>query len=933
MITRFTTIVVTVITLSFVLLGIIFTVFEYERFARQVNEFKSEITCRQRHLLQLEVDRTIEYLENQQHQIYDIVRKRLKTRIYRAQAILDNLRSTYTGSFHEKQLQKLFLTVLQPQSFVDNGYYFISDFNGVSLLNPNRPELEGHSLLTQTDCRGLNLAKEFISIAKNNGEGFQRYFFRKPGSPKDKEFAKISFIKRLEPYDMYIGSGVYLDDLDSEIQNNIRDYLKSYRFGYNDSGYIFIIKINDLNGGERFGTMFVNANRPDLEGKYLSDNVTDAKGKFFRKEFLKGLREKGECFVEYWYKKFDHPAPELKLTFFKHYTSAGLIVAAGSYMPEYDVLIAKRREQLISKLQSNLSPLLISLAIITLFMVLLARWWTRKTGNEFDRFRENFNQAAIQGKNIKESDFSFLEMRVLARDTNLMLAERDNLDVKLKEREELFRTVTEMSSLGIFIYQGDIIVYANPATSLISGFDNEELIGMCWWDLVHPEMRELIRERGYQRQAENSNLLQSYQFKIICKDQTEKWLLSSSVRISYQGEPAALGNVIDISEKIITEKALEEEQAKRRRELEKIAKMEAVGLLAGGIAHDFNNLLAAIYGNISLAVLRFERSNPDLVKVKKNLVAAENSLDRARELTSKLLTFSQGGEPVKELVDISSIIRETAEFFLSGSNVKLEIELPSDLKTLEVDKGQFAQIINNLVVNANQAMPDGGTLIIKAENVVTADLGEAVNITVQDDGIGIQKEHLDKIFEPYFTTKTEGSGLGLASTYSIVTRHGGRMTVYSEISIGTCFKVTLPASGKQLDERTANMDIVKGSGKIMVMDDENVVRDVCVEFLTDLGYEVSGVVDGQEMLKVYQNAFLQGKPFDLVIMDLTIPGGMGGKEAIAALLEIDPQAKAIVCSGYSQDPVMSRYREYGFKGTCAKPFEFVVLSQVVKAAI
>ncbi len=261
------------------------------------------------------------------------------------------------------------------------------------------------------------------------------------------------------------------------------------------------------------------------------------------------------------------------------------------------------------------------------------------------------------------------------------------------------------------------------------------------------------------------------------------------------------------------------------------------------------------------------------------------------------------------------------------------IEFSTDLWSLEVDRGQFCQVINNLVINADQAMPDGGSLTIRVENVVLDDIGDAVSVTVKDEGVGIPAEYLDRVFDPYFTTKQEGSGLGLATIHSIVTRHGGRLSVTSEPGRGSCFKILLPASGRQVKKGREEMEVVGGSGRILVMDDEELIREICVELLTDLGYKVESVADGQVMLERYRAALAQGSPYDLVIMDLTIPGGMGGKEAIAALLEIDPQAKGIVCSGYSNDPVMADFKAYGFQGKCAKPFQFAVLSQVVKEVL
>ena len=932
MISRFVTITIAVVVLAFISFGGTLVFLEYGRLNQRVDQFQEKVSQRQRQLLRGEVERTITLLENQRQQAAAAARVTLESRVGMARRIFTNL-AQEQKNLEQKDRIALFFSVLRPLQFPDRGYFFVTDFNGVSLFNPNRPELEGQSILGLTDSRGLNLAQRFIAIARDQGQGFQEYSFRKPGENPARDFPKLAFIAKLDPLPVYIGSGLYLDDIEEQLQKQIIENIGFYRFGENGSGYIFIIKVHDLNGGERFGTMFANANRPDLVGKIISDKVPDARGKLYRQEFLRGIRERGECFVEYWYKKFDQPEPEPKLSFFKFYPAASLIVAAGVYLPEHRHLVESYRRELLENLKYDLISVLVALLLISLLMVLIARWWGRQTGREFDFFRQAFSRAAMDKGKIPEEELNFLEMRVLAHDVNRMLAERNKLDRELQEREELFRNLTETSPTGIFIIQGDKFVYANHSTSTICGYKNEELMQMAFWQLVHLEMRELVKQRGLARQQGAVDLPGTYEFKIICQDKSEKWLLFAASAIVYRGRPAALGNIIDISDKVAAEMALAEEKAKGERELEMVRKMEAVGLLAGGIAHDFNNLLTAIYGNLSLAMMHLGRANPEIKRVMKNLSAAERSSARARDLTRQLLTFARGGAPVKELLDVTTILKETAEFSLSGSNVRLEFNFAADLFSLEVDRGQFCQVINNLVINADQAMPGGGVLKISAENNEDDEIGKSVVIKVQDEGVGIPAEHLDRIFEPYFSTKQHGSGLGLATIHSIVRRHGGRLTVVSEPGRGSCFEVIFPADGRAEERGEERMELLGGNERILVMDDEEVIREVCVDLLEDLGYKVDSVIDGSQMLGAYRQARDEGRPFALVIMDLTVPGGMGGKEAMAALLEIDPRARAIVCSGYSNDPVMADCRAYGFMGTCPKPFQFEVLSRVIREVL
>lgn len=378
------------------------------------------------------------------------------------------------------------------------------------------------------------------------------------------------------------------------------------------------------------------------------------------------------------------------------------------------------------------------------------------------------------------------------------------------------------------------------------------------------------------------------------------------------------------------------ERKRMEQDLSKIEKLESLGVLAGGIAHDFNNVLAGILGNISLAKMNIRTDD----KISKILTESEKACFRAKELAQQLITFSKGGAPIKKTISIAELIKDSTTFTLSGSKVKPEFSIPEDLWPVEVDEGQISQVINNIVLNADQAMPEGGIVEVRCENTIieedTVSLkkGRYVNILVKDYGGGIAKENLQKIFDPYFTTKEKGSGLGLSTVYSIVKNHGGYITVGSELGKGTTFCVYLPSTKKNIIKRVAQKEeYITGRGRILLMDDEELIRTVTGEMLMKLGYEVELAEDGAKAVDVYRKAKESGKPFDAVIMDLTIPGGMGGKDAIKKLLEIDPAIKAIVSSGYSDDPIMADYKKYGFKGCIAKPYKMAEVSRIVNEVI
>jgi PAS domain S-box-containing protein len=364
------------------------------------------------------------------------------------------------------------------------------------------------------------------------------------------------------------------------------------------------------------------------------------------------------------------------------------------------------------------------------------------------------------------------------------------------------------------------------------------------------------------------------------------------------------------------------------------AKLESIGTLAGGIAHDFNNLLTGIMGNIGLAKRYLKPDDRTYEMVDE----AEKAAVRARDLTQQLFTFARGGKPVKKLVKIAELVKESAPFALRGSNVRLKLSLPDDLWPVEADEGQISQVINNLVINADEAMPAGGILSIEAGNftikragALPLSTGNYVRIDIKDTGVGISEEHLQRIFEPYFTTKQKERGLGLPTSYSIIRNHGGYILAESVINEGTTFHIYLPASEKKVKTEKKSVVTPPGrvGGKVLVMDDEELIRKMLRNILELAGYETELTGNGAEALEKYAQALKSGEPFSAVIMDLTIPGGMGGKEAIKKLLEIDPGARVIVSSGYATDPIMSEYKKYGFSAVITKPYSVKQLEETL----
>ena len=502
------------------------------------------------------------------------------------------------------------------------------------------------------------------------------------------------------------------------------------------------------------------------------------------------------------------------------------------------------------------------------------------------------------------------------------------LETSLRESEQWLATT--LKSIGDGVITTDtkgVITFMNPVAELLTGWAQKEGVGTPLKEVFHIISEETRKdcENPFEKIMRTGKIVGlANNTVLLCKDGTERLIADSGAPI--RDDTTILGTVLVFRD--ITDKRKMEEDILRLT----TEKMESISILAGGIAHDFNNILTAILGNISIAKAHTTAGS----EVFRLLSEAEKASVRAKNLTQQLLTFSKGGAPLKKVTSLPELLKDTVEFTLSGSKSVCSFVIQKGLYSVDVDAGQISQVINNLIINADHAMPDGGVITVMAENVTGAAgiPGDYVKITVKDEGIGIQKGHLQKIFEPYFTTKQKGSGLGLATSYSIVKNHGGHITVESALGVGTTFYVWLPACKKEVVVREESIkDFGTERGKILLMDDEESILEATGEVLTYLGYDVVTAKGGVEALAIYRAAQKEGECFDAAIIDLTIRGEMCGKETMKNLLKIDPDIKAIVSSGYADDPAIASYKEYGFKGVVVKPYTIDELRDVLNSVL
>ncbi|MBN2545947.1 MAG: PAS domain S-box protein [Spirochaetes bacterium] len=537
----------------------------------------------------------------------------------------------------------------------------------------------------------------------------------------------------------------------------------------------------------------------------------------------------------------------------------------------------------------------------------------RKKGHVF--FAENStNELIIDNKSLKI---------IAIRDITEKLEEQNRLN---QEKELLDITLTSITDGVITTDNKGKIILMNNVAEQFTGYKINEAIGRPLNEIFitmdqQDKNREMIKDVFLRK-----NKIEHIKNVILKSKKGENKLIKRTIALIKGKKNKIFGSVIVFTD--ITE------QEKIEKELIKRQKLESLAILAGGIAHDFNNFLVGILGNINLLRFTLDENHKSF-----NLIMqAEKAALRAKELTQQLLTFSKGGLPVKKITSINTIIKESALFAVCGSNVKCSINIPENLWPLNVDPGQMGQVINNLIINANQSMPNGGVINITAYNMKNSQNNKNllpenhyVVIKISDEGCGISEKNVDRVFDPFFTTKEGGSGLGLTTTYSIIKNHNGYIEVKSNLNKGTTFLIYLPAAPNEkiiMEDETVHEEY-KGKGNILIIDDDKIVLNVISNMLDYLGYDFSIVNNSMDAVVYYKSAINSNKPYDAVIIDLTLPDDLSGEEILKELISIDKNTKAIVTSGYSNSPILSNYKKYGFAGILQKPYKLFELSKVL----
>lgn len=562
-------------------------------------------------------------------------------------------------------------------------------------------------------------------------------------------------------------------------------------------------------------------------------------------------------------------------------------------------------------------------------ILILAGWISLAVGKRFRKtVQQNLDQLLLQNQSTPLPSFDFREFATVAalnRETHAQIA---TILEQLADEKRLLTVMLHSISDGVIAAdtRGRVILI-NAVAEKLTGWNRSDAHQQPLSSVFH--LKDEKKNEPYEwnvPEIVNYDKTKLINKAILVTESSAEIPVSVSCSPIRSRDGQSFGVVLVFKD--ITE------QQKIEAELLKNEKLESLSILAGGIAHDFNNTLAAILANLQLASAKLKKG----LDIERYLNDCIETTHKASDLTKQLLTFSRGGAPVKQTASLIELIRDTSRFASRGSKVKLVTELAGDLWPVEVDPGQISQVIHNLIINAQQAMAKGGVILVKAENFVVGPgerftPGRYVRISVKDQGIGISPEILDKIFDPFFTTKSTGTGLGLATSYSIIRRHEGYIEAESQIGAGTVFHILLPAAALSEpvcpDAARETAAAYGYGGRILFMEDEEGIRKVVMEMLGMVGYQITPARDGAEAIALYRKALESDEPFDAVIMDLTVPGGMGAEETVTRLRQLDPEIKAIVTSGYSSDPIISDYEKFGFCGVVTKPYKFDELREVL----
>ncbi len=867
------------------------------------------------------VDNVKSVVRENDFSVLENARQIAKARVYNAYRVANQIYQTHKHERTREEIKKEAIAIIEEIKY-NNGE------NSFLLITPN----------AASDPKKSGIRQRILGIIRTRNEGFFRY--TPPGNKEHREnIEEIGFVRLYKPLNLAICTLVRLSRIEKEVKNRVIKEISGVRFGKEHNNYFFIMKLEFNKDGSYYARMIFNPNKASFKpGEIIPNNIKDANGKLFHKEILDRCVKNGGGFITYHFKKINSNIVGEKISYVTLYKNWNWIIGAGIYTDDLKPNLQVIKESFSKEFKKvSIMASILTLSFILLLFYLLYRL-SKRLQEEIYRFKGFFKEAAISNKKIELDRIKIQEAYELALLANKMVDDKVKYEQEiLNEKERLYVTIQSIGDGVIAIdREGKIIIFNNIAEKLTE-WKRDEAIGKPIdkiFNIESEKEKEKYSDKIYRVIHEGKTIPLGKNTILISKNGKQTCIEGTCTPI-FDTSGELIGGVV-----IFTDITEQKETEERIRQMDRL---NSIGILAGGIAHDFNNILTGILGNLTLLnTIVKEKEATEYIN------QAREAVKRATNLTQQLLTFAKGGEPIKELTSLPSVIETSTKFILSGTSIDYHIKIPEDLWDVEIDKGQFSQVVQNIILNARHAMPKGGKIFITCRNIPSAEAinlklsngasngGKYVEIAITDEGTGIPEENLNHIFDPYFTTKDNGTGLGLAICYSIIKNHGGTIRVKSEVGRGTTFFIYIPATEKSAEiekQEKKSLRLGEMRGKVLVMDDDEIIREIASNMLKKLGFEPLLAQDGEEAIGIYRDSLEKGDPIKVVITDITVRGGMGGEETVKEILKIDPKARVIVSSGYSNNPIMSNYREYGFMAVVKKPFEIEDLAEALSEVL
>jgi PAS domain S-box-containing protein len=902
---------------------------EYSAFQNESESLRAEYIESQKDLLKSEVAGVVQYVKFMRGQAEQKLKLTLKKRVYEAHQIASNIYQVNKGSKPPVEIAKMIRDALRPIRFNEGrGYIFAVSMEGVEQLYPVKAELEGKNLIDLRDSKGHLVIQDEIQIVRKSGEGFVKDYWAKPEKDTALLFPKISFVKHFEPLDWYFGTGEYLDDAKRQIQHEVLNRIASLRFGL--EGYFFG---STFNGESLFSNGTVTLGAGNIWA------LTDPDGIKIIQEQRNAAQNPGGGFVSYSWRKLDQASPSPKISYVLGVPDWEWTIGAGVYVDTIEDTISKKREIL----EIGVRKKILTSVVVLVTLLILIYFWFRRISNQISTTIEAFSlslkRANTDARTIEPGNLHFQEFKEIAHLTNKMLSARKKAEEALRESEGRFRAAFDSAQDCVLIWDREHnYLYANQAAIDHVGTTPDKVIGKNIReglghvpDFMHLWMRRVdkVFETGKRLRVQDEQEMQG------------RFYYTDSILSPIRDTENNVISVCVVYRDVTELKKAEEEKNRLESQLRQAARVEAVGTLAGGVAHDFNNILGIIIGNTELAMMDIPEWSP----ARNNLKAVKTASMRAKNVVQQLLSFSRKSEQEKQPLKLHAILKESVQLLRASipSSIEFRSTIPARLGAIVADPTQIHQVLINLCTNAAHAMDEkGGTLELR---LVEVELDEAaaaeylrigpgryIQLTVSDTGSGIDAEIMDRIFDPYFSTKEvdKGSGLGLSVVHRIVENHNGSISIASEPDKGTTVTVLFPAIDEMsVKEEVTSDALPTGTETVLLVDDEEYLLDIGAQILGRLGYRVEVSANPLEALERYRS---DPDHFDLIITDMTMPH-MTGKELIKEILITRPDMRTILSTGFSEKIDRERASELGIKKYIEKPLNMRELAVAIREVL